>query len=168
MSYKAALFKVANIYPQVLSQYLIIIPGKYNLSLLAEATSYPAVKWGEVAVPFQSRTFYRPAGLDTCEPWKIRASENQLFTVKSELQGLGLKGFDDEYEEYCFPIIRLFPLSNLLVPTNYVELLDCWIKDREAVDLDYEKNEPWKWNLSIRYSAVREPLTAANAVINEF
>ena len=170
MSIKATAFATVNVIPQTLCNYYIHIPNRPYLSILAESTSYPANKWDSVDIPFLGRRITRPAGKATPDPWRIRISETQYFAARRELWEKGAISSDDydfNFKYFKFDRIRVFPLSLVTQgPVLCIELLDCWIRSRDAVELAYDNMEPWKWSLEICYSSVIEPESIIDSTLN--
>jgi len=163
MSYKQAIFKVANPAPQSVAHFLIIfVPFLPLVSVLVEATSYPSIKMGEVAIPFKGRLVYRPTVPLIDGMWNVKVPESVLHMVKRELVRNTATPMDIRTKS-----VTIHPLGLGMIPMPGVTLHDVWLKERAAVDLNSGTPlEVWKWNVSFRYSMIEEStISLAQAAI---
>lgn len=157
MSKKVDVFRVAMPLPLTVSQFVIIAPALSVFSLVIEAATYPAIKLGEVAIPFKGETIYRPT-VPEIGSWKVRFPENYLGLMR---QDIILNHATVDRESGTMSGIIPFVLVNVLngtdIPVSGFKLMNCWIKGRDPVDLKSDgSTEVFKWNAEIRYDAVVE------------
>lgn len=160
MSKKIDVFRAVMVQPQTVSQYLIVIPTLSAFTVLAEAATFPAIKLGEVAIPFKGEAIYRPTVPEINE-WRVRVPENYLGLVKQDIvahhaqvartSGVMINSLGSVYVYVC---------NGTDIPIAGVKLINAWIRGRESVDLKYDSpTEVFKWNVVFRYDAIEELIT---------
>lgn len=161
MSYKQTLFKIANPVPQSVASYLVVLsPFRPVISVLAEATSYPAVKMGEVAIPFKGRNVYRPTVPEIDGVWKVSISESILQLVKRELMLSASTPLNINLHS-----VLVLPLGLNAMPLPGIKLIDVWMKGVDQVNLSYAAaTEVWKWNVTFRYAMLEEQTSSSKAI----
>jgi hypothetical protein len=179
MSRKVTIFK--NIIPQPLTthNFLITIPGTTSLQFIVESATYPAIKLGDVAIPFRGGKIYRPTQPEYDGVWRVLIPESELGTLTSEIWGIQsviarsgsdaparMKGFSMYFgdvttakksKEGKYRSITVHVLNGLDIPVLGFKLHGAWLKGRDSVQLN--GNDPtnaWKWPLEFRYTSVEE------------
>lgn len=74
--------------PLTTHKFIITWPSLLGerVMLVAESTTFPSVKMGDVAIPFKGEVIYRPTGhKNTDHIWRVRVPEDLLMTVRESI-----------------------------------------------------------------------------------
>lgn len=157
MSRKADLFRTVIAYPMTVYQFLAIIQGSPQVSMLIESATYPSVKLGEVAIPFKGEFIYRPTRVESDKTWRIRVPDNLLFTIRRELVANHATVYDHSGVFEGRKNITFLMINSSMIPVPAFTLKGAWIKGRDAVNLDTsDVTDVFKWNVEIKFAAIVE------------
>jgi hypothetical protein len=154
VAFTAAMFPA----PKKVYDFIIVNPEMVLASLLVEATTYPAIGLGVVAIPIKGENVYRPTVPEIGGVWRCRIPESELMMAKESL----IYGQSKIYSisglmTNRIKSLTLIPLGPYNLPLPPIILKDCWMKSREGVELNNsDPTVAWKWNVEFYYSAVKE------------
>jgi hypothetical protein len=172
MSHISTAFRVLMPAPLATHKFIIVWPNilAERVMLVAEATTFPAIKLGDVAIPFHGETVYRPTGHVNCDHvWRVRVGEDLLMTVRECIYSMHAKPYRSSYSfEGRVNSVSVYIPNQQDVPLPAFTLRGVWLLGREAVDIDStDPTRPWKWNLEFRYASIEDASLKAVSLIKK-
>lgn len=163
MSHISSVFRVLMPAPLTTHKFIITWPSLLGerVMLVAESTTFPSVKMGDVAIPFKGEVIYRPTGhKNTDHIWRVRVPEDLLMTVRESI--LQIQARVDRQGHYFSnrKTVTVMIPNQQDIPLPAFKLYGCWLVGRDPVNLDSaDPTNPWKWNLEFRYADIDDMST---------
>lgn len=170
MSHISTVFRVLMPAPLTTHKFVITWPSILGerVMLLAESTTFPSIKMGDVAIPFRGEVIYRPTGhKNTDHIWRVRVAEDLLMTVRESI--LQMQARVDRQGNFFTnrKTVKVFIPNQQDIPLPAFTLYGCWLVGRDPVNLDSaDPTNPWKWNLEFRYADIDDAsLLLKNSIV---
>lgn len=170
MSHISTAFRVLMPAPLTTHKFLIIWPDilAERVVLVAESTTYPAIKMGDVGIPFHGDVIYRPTGhINTDHVWRVRVGEDFLMTVRECINKIQAKVNRDNYSfSGRVGSVKVMIPNQQDIPLPAFTLRGVWLLGRESTDIDSsDPTRPWKWNLEFRYASIEDDAVLDNGIL---